>query len=366
MMSVAEQPSAVDDGAGRLFVLENEDLRVVLTDAGARLLELWVPDRDGDRADVVLGRATLAEAAADPYYMGATAGRYANRVRRGGFALDGETQQLDVNEGRNHLHGGRHGFDVRNWTAEPGEDEVVFRYVSEDGEQGYPGRLTACATYRLDGRALEITLSATTDRPTIVNLVNHSYFNLAGHDSGDVLRQLVRLDAGSYVPVDHELLPTGEILAVAGTPFDFREPKTIGSGLREAEAAAGHEEIAAAGYDHNWVLDGAGLRTVARIEDPDSGRVLELATDQPGLQFYTGGKFADVSAKAAGDAGADTAARADTHAGDGTGTRYQAFAGFTLETQTFPDSPNQPGFPSPVLRPGETYLNRMRLSFTRV
>lgn len=349
-MTVAEQTTTVDDAEGRLFVLENEDLRVVLTDAGARLLELWVPDREGRRADVVLGRATLAEAVADPYYMGATAGRYANRIRRGGFALDGVDHQLDINEGRNHLHGGRLGFDLHTWTAEPAEDEVVFRRVSEDGEQGYPGRVTACAAYRLEGPTLEITLSATTDRPTIVNLVNHSYFNLAGHDSGDVLRQLVRLDAGSYVPVDDELLPTGEILAVAGTPFDFREPKTIASGLREAEAAAGHDEIAEAGYDHNWVLDGAGLRTVARIEDPDSGRVLELATDQPGLQFYTGGRFADVSAKSAA---------ADTD------TRYQAFAGFTLETQTFPDSPNRPGFPSPVLRPGETYLNRMRLSFTR-
>jgi aldose 1-epimerase len=350
MMTVAEQTSPADGGEARLFVLENEDLRVVLTDAGARLLELWAPDREGTVADVVLGRATLAEAAADPYYMGATAGRYANRIRRGGFTLDGEAQQLDINEGRNHLHGGRRGFDLHTWTAEPGKDEAVFRRVSEDGEQGYPGRVTACCAYRLDGPTLEITLSATTDRPTVVNLVNHSYFNLAGHDSGDVLRQLVRLDAGRYVPVDDELLPTGEVLDVAGTPFDFREPKAIGRGLREAEAAAGHDEIAAAGYDHNWVLDGTGLRTVARIEDPDSGRVLELSTDQPGLQFYTGGRFADVSAKAAAA---------------GAGGRYQAFAGFTLETQTFPDSPNQPGFPSPVLRPGETYLNRMRLSFAR-
>ena len=363
-MTLAGQTSPADGGEARVFVLENEDLRVVLTDAGARLLELWVPDRDGGRADVVLGRATLAEAAADPYYMGATAGRYANRIRQGGFILDGEAQQLDINEGLNHLHGGRLGFDLHTWTAEPGGDEVVFRRVSEDGEQGYPGRVTACCVYRLNGPTLEITLSATTDRATIVNLVNHSYFNLGGHDSGDVLRQLVRLDAGSYIPVDGELLPTGEVLAVDGTPFDFREPKTIGLGLREAEAAVGHDEIAAAGYDHNWVLDGTGLRTVARIEDPDSGRVLELSTDQPGLQFYTGGRFADVSAK--GDAGTGVGDGVGTAAGAdaGGGGRYQAFAGFTLETQTFPDSPNRPGFPSPVLRPGETYLNRMRLSFS--
>jgi aldose 1-epimerase len=362
MMTVAEQAATGDGRGPRVLVLENEHLRAVLTDAGARLLELWAPGRDGTRADVVLGRPGLAEAAADQYFMGATAGRYANRIRRGEFALDGETHRLDINEGRNHLHGGRPGFDRRTWAVEPGEDEggagvaVTFHLVSEDGEQGYPGRLAASATYRLDGPTLEITLSATTDRPTIVNLVNHSYFNLAGHDSGDVLGQLIRLDAGSYVPVDDELLPTGEIASVAGTPFDFREPKTIGQGRREAAEAAdpGYREIAATGYDHNWVLDGTGLRTVARIEDPASGRVLELATDQPGVQVYTGGRFEDVSAKAP-----------DGTEGEGKPGRYQAFAGFTLETQTFPDSPNHPGFPSPVLRPGETYVNTMKLSFSR-
>ncbi|HUC25505.1 MAG TPA: aldose epimerase family protein [Streptosporangiaceae bacterium] len=336
------EETAISAYPARLFMLQNDDLRVVLTDIGARLLELWVPDRDGVPADVVLGRANLTEAASDPHYMGSTAGRYANRIRRGKFTLDGRACQLTLNEGDNHLHGGRIGFDQRAWSATAETDAVTFQLVSADGEEGYPGTLHATARYALAGRRLEITLTATTDRPTIVNLVNHAYLNLAGHDSGSVLGHIAQIYADHYTPVDDELVPTGEIRSVADTPFDFRTPKRIEAGMAQVENGAAGRGVA--GYDHNWVLNGSGVRRVARFEDRTSGRAVDLSTNQPGLQFYAGGYLAGVSAKGGGS--------------------YASFAGFTLETQTFPDSVNHPHFPSPVLRPGETYANNVALDFS--
>jgi aldose 1-epimerase len=331
-----------------VVTISNDECRAVLTDLGARLLELHVPDRDGVLADVVLGRATLEETATDPNYMGSTAGRYANRIREGRFLLDGTPRQVTCNEGRNHLHGGARGFDQHVWgtRSDPGRDEVTFTLVSPDGEEGYPGTLTTRVTYRLTGRTLDIGIEATTDRTTVVNIVHHSYFNLGGADSGSVLEHLLQLNSSFYIPVDDELLPTGEVLAVGGTPFDFRRPTPIGTHVHEVQhSGAGRVATDGAGYDHNWVLDGTGMREAAVVEDPRSGRRLTMSTNQPGVQVYVGGYLEGVTAKPPL-------------------REYGAFAGLTLETQTFPDSVNHSHFPQPVLRPGETYLNEVRLEFS--
>lgn len=324
-----------------VITISNDVCRVVLTDLGARILELHAPDRDGVLADVVLGRKTYDELPGDPYYFGVTAGRYANRIREGRFAIDGEEFAVTPNEGRNHVHGGERGFDSHVWstTLDAEHDSVTFSRTSPDGEEGYPGNLDARVIYTLDGAALEIRIEAETDRSTIVNLVNHAYFNLAGHDSGTVLEQVLQIDSGFYTPVDAELLPTGEVLSVDGTPYDFREPTPIGKHIDAVEHPAG--------YDHNWVLDGAGMRQVATLTDPVSGRRLTLVTDQPGIQVYAGGYLTGASAK--GDLEA-----------------YAPFAGVTAEMQTFPDSINRPHFPQRVLRPGETYVNVVRYEFSVV
>ena len=323
-----------------ITTITNDVCRVVLTDLGARILELHAPDRDGVLADVVLGRKSYDELPRDPYYFGVTAGRYANRIREGRFEIDGTKHAVTPNEGANHVHGGPRGFDTHVWSTalDPERDSVTFLRRSPDGEEGYPGNLDAHVTYTLDGAALEIRIEAETDRPTLVNLVNHAYFNLAGHDSGTVLEQVLQVDASTYTPVDAELLPTGEILSVAGTPFDFRTETPIGKNVAAVDNA---------GYDHNWVLDGVGMRQVATLTDPASGRRLTLVTDQPGIQVYAGGYLEGASAK--GDL--------DT---------YAAFAGVTAEMQTFPDSINHAHFPQRVLRPGETYVNVVRYEFSVV
>ncbi|WP_037062965.1 aldose epimerase family protein [Pseudonocardia acaciae] len=328
-----------------VVTISNEHCTAVLTDLGARLLELHVPDRDGALADVVLGRPTLAQSATDPNYMGSTAGRYANRIRDGRFVLDGTPHQLTRNEGRNHLHGGERGFDRQAWrvTTRPDRDEVTFHLVSPDGDEGYPGTLTTSVTYRLTGPALDIEIEATTDRATVVNIVHHSYFNLGGADSGSVLDHLLWLNSSFYTPVDDELLPTGEVLAVAGTPFDFRTPTPIGKHLHEVQRTSDR----GAGYDHNWVLAGTGMREVATVEDPRSGRRMAMSTDQPGVQVYVGGYLDGVTAKPPLP-------------------EYRAFAGLTFEAQTFPDSVNHSHFPQPVLRPGQAYRNRSRFEFSTV
>lgn len=330
-----------------LLTIANDRCRAVLTDMGARLLELHVPDRDGQMADVVLGRETFAEIVTDPAYFGSTAGRFANRIRAGRFELDGTPYQLACNEGDNHLHGGDRGFDRYSWSIGLGEDgnQVTFWRVSPHGEENFPGTLTIQVTYRLEDTDLLVTIEATTDAPTLCNIVHHSYFNLAGHRSGPVLDHVVQLNASSYTSVDEDLLPTGEIVAVDGTPFDFRRPTRVGDRNNEIEhSGGGRVSGGPAGYDHNWVLDGEGMRVVAVIAESTSGRKVTVSTQQPGLHLYVGGYLEGTSAK-----------------GGGT---YERFAGFTLESQGFPDAPNHPNFPSTVLRPGERYLNRMVYSFS--
>lgn len=331
-----------------VITLSNDTCKAVLTDLGARLVELHVPDQDGNLADIVLQRPTLEDISTDENYMGSTAGRYANRVRGGKLMIDGKPVQLSINEGNNHLHGGLRGFDRNIWSVEPGADgsEVTFWRISPNGEEGYPGTLTTSVTYRLQGSALNIGIRATTDTATVVNIVHHSYFNLAGHDSGTILDHLLEMRSSFYTPVDDDLLPTGEVLAVDGTPFDFRTPTPIGKNIAQVNhSGAGRMTESGVGYDHNWVLEGVGMREVVYITDPTSGRRLTMSTNQPGVQLYVGGYLDGVTGKSPVGA-------------------YKAFAGLTLETQTFPDAVNHSHFPQAELRPGETYLNTVRFDFS--
>jgi aldose 1-epimerase len=312
-----------------LFTLTNESgFEVSITNYGGAVVSLKTPDRNGSFGDVVLGFETLAEYVGNPLFFGALIGRYANRIARGRFSLDGVEYQLTQNDGVNHLHGGR-GFDKRVWTAleqaESSAASLRLEYLSRDGEEGYPGNLRAQVTYTLADDELQIHYEATTDRDTIINLTNHSYFNLAGR--GSILDHELTLHADAFTPVTGDLIPTGELKPVRDTPWDFTRGKAVGRDL----AAAG-------GYDHNFALndyDGS-LRTAARLYDPGSGRVLEILTTQPGMQFYSG-NFLDGS-----------------FAGKG-GMVYNKYAALCLEPQHFPDSQNHPNFPSTVLRAGEVY-----------
>ncbi|MGH8222943.1 MAG: aldose epimerase family protein [Woeseiaceae bacterium] len=317
---------------------------------GATLQSLSVPDARGGSADVVLGYDDAQRYLDDPQYFGATVGRYANRIANGRFTLDGKEYALARNDGQNHLHGGLAGLDKVVWTlaeAESGSPaRAVFTYVSPDGDQGYPGTLELTAIYSLsDDNELTIEYRATTDAPTVVNVTNHSYFNLAGA-AGDanVMDHRLTLFADRFTPVDAALIPTGERRKVAGAPFDFRKPKPIGRDIREGES----EQIRfGRGYDHNFIVNGkAGeLRPAARLEEPVSGRTMELLVTAPGVQFYSG-NFLD-----------------GTNAGK-SGRVYRQGDGLCLEPQVFPDSPNRPAFPSARLDPGDTYVNRMVLEFS--
>ena len=322
------------------YTLTNDnDIVVKLIDYGAIITELWIPDRDGVAADVVLGYDNIEAYLKETPYFGAIVGRYGNRIGKGTFAIDGEAYQLAVNNGENHLHGGVRGFDKVLWNAEgfreDGAAGVRLSYLSRDGEEGYPGNLGVQVTYLLNNdNELIIRYKATTDRATVVNLTHHSYFNLRGQGNGSILDHELTLNAGYFTPVDAGLIPTGEILSVAGTPMDFTRPKPIG-----ARIDADCEQLAfGGGYDHNWVLDktGGGLTLAARLYDPDSGRQMEIHTEEPGIQFYSG-NFLDGSLT--GKAGAV----------------YQYRYGMCLETQHFPDSPNKGHFPSTRLNPGEVY-----------
>jgi aldose 1-epimerase len=315
-------------------------IEVAVLPYGGIVQSLRVPDREGRRASVVLGFASLDDYVARNPYFGCIAGRYANRIARGRFTLDGETYQLAVNDGPNHLHGGRKGFDKHVWDAAAADGTLSLSRTSPDGEEGYPGTLAVEVTYTLtEQNALRIEYHATTDRPTIVNLTNHSYFNLAGEGAGSIEGHALQLNAGHFTPVDETLIPTGEIAPVAGTPLDFVRPERIGARLRD-----GHEQIVRArGYDHNLVLnrpspDDAALILAARVHEPGSGRTMEVRTTEPSIQFYTG-NFLEA-----------------TLVGP-SGKVYRQGDAFALETQHFPDSPNQPGFPSTVLRPGEVYAS---------
>jgi aldose 1-epimerase len=312
---------------------------------GATLVSLTAPDRSGRFKNIVLGFDSLEPYLAGVPYYGATVGRYANRIAKGRFTLDGKTYQLATNDGPNTLHGGKRGFDKRIWQAEPLAASrgggVQMTLVSAAGEEGYPGELTAQVIYRLDEQNnLEIEYRATTTAPTPVNLANHAYFNLTGDPKVPVLDHVVTLNADSFTPVDATLIPTGELRSVAGTPFDFRSPHAVGAriGDQDEQLRLGR------GYDHNWVLNkkGPGISLAAVVTDPKSGRSLEVRTTQPGVQFYTG-NFMD--GKPAG-----------------VGSVYAHRTGLCFETQHFPDSPNQASFPSTILRPGQVYTQKTILA----
>ncbi|MBC7924110.1 MAG: galactose mutarotase [Bryobacteraceae bacterium] len=305
---------------------------------GARVQNLKCADKSGTVADIVLGYDSIEGYQTENPYFGAIVGRYGNRIAKGRFTLDGKEYKLAVNNGENALHGGLKGFDKVVWQAKelPGTNPAVeLSYISKDGEEGYPGTLSATVRYSLnESSEIRIEYSATTDKKTVLNLTNHAYFNLAGQGVGDILGHRVQLFADRFTPVDAGLIPTGNLGQVAGTPFDFREPHPIGERIQ-----ADHEQIQRGkGYDHNFVVNGAmgTLRPAARVVEPVAGRVLEVSTTEPGVQFYTG-NFLDGSNKGKG------------------GKSYGFRSGFCLETQHFPDSPNQPAFPSTVLAPGSTF-----------
>ena len=335
-MSIHKEPfSQTPDGEQvHLYTLTNPNgLTAKITDYGAILVAMEAPDRDGKMADISLGYDNLDSYIKKGAYFGATVGRYANRIGGAKFELDGVEYKLAANNGPNHLHGGKKGFDKVVWKAEDvtaeGDKAILkLSYLSKDGEEGYPGNLACTVTYTLTkDDELKFSYEATTDKTTIINLTNHSYWNLAGEGNGDILGHELMLNADNYTPVDEGLIPTGEIRSVKDSPMDFTKPMTIGSRI----------EKVGMGYDHNYVINSGGEPTLAaRVHEPTSGRVMEVRTTEPGIQFYTG-NFLDGSITGK------------------SGRAYEKHYAFCLETQHFPDSPNKPDFPSVVLKPGETY-----------
>jgi aldose 1-epimerase len=323
-----------------LFTLRNASgAEADIMNYGGIVQKLFMPDRQGNFADVVLGGDNLQSYLDKTPYFGALIGRFGNRIAGAQFTLNGRTYHLAKNNGENSLHGGLKGFDKVVWTARPLMTPVgpslILSYVSPDGEEGFPGNLEVTAVYTLIERnALKLEFTARTDRPTVVNLTNHSYFNLGGQGSGDILSHLVYINAQQTTPVGKGLIPTGELADVAGTPFDFRQPTTIGARINDPDPVLQFGP----GYDHNWVINKplGTFGLMARVTEPKSGRVMEVWSDQPGLQFYAG-NFLDGSIKGKG------------------GVAYQIRDGFCLEPQHYPDSPNQPNFPSTQLDPGQTY-----------
>jgi aldose 1-epimerase len=316
------------------YTLERGGLRVRILTYGCAVQTIEVPDRSGELGNVVLGCATAADYETKSRFFGAVVGRYGNRIAGGRFSLDGSVFELPVNNGPNSLHGGGHGFDKQVWDAVALDEHTLsLSYVSADGEAGYPGTLHATVTYTLTDDALRLDYRCSSDKPTVVNLTNHSYFNLAGEGTGDVLGHLVTLEAAGFLAVDPSQIPLpGGPVPVDGTPFDFRKPFPIGARLRDP-----HPQLEiGSGYDHTFVLADAPRPEpvlAARVEEPGSGRVLEVLTTEPGVQFYSG-NFLDGTIPGT------------------SGRTYRAGAGFCLETQHFPDSPNRPDFPTTVLRPG--------------
>lgn len=336
-----------DGQAVEAFTFTNANgVEVKAISYGGVITSLEVPDKSGQLGDVVLGYDALQGYLDKSPFFGTIVGRYGNRIGKGTFTIDGQTYKLPINNGPNHLHGGPQGFDKKVWKAEPFERGdavgVVFTHTSPDGDMGYPGTLQARVTYTLtNDNTLRFDYEATTDKPTHVNLTQHSYFNLAGAGNGDILGHEIEFKADRYTPVDAGLIPTGELALVEGTPFDFRTATAIG-----ARIDADHPQIkAGGGYDHNMVFTrtGSDLETLVTVHEPTTGRTMRVATTQPGVQFYTG-NFLD-----------------GTITGKG-GKVYGKRSGFCLETQHFPDTPNKPAFPTTLLKPGETY--RQSTSYT--
>lgn len=341
----------MDDGRDvELYTLCGGGLEVGIMTYGGIIQSLRVPDREGHVANIVLGFPDLSSyVRAGNTYLGAIVGRYANRIANARFMLDGSLHRLECNEGLNHLHGGQSGFDKKVWAARTHISDsrvaVALSHTSQAGSEGYPGELHAEVVYALDtGGVFRIDYRATTTSPTVLSLTNHSLFNLAGEGAGSVLSHTLQIGAERFTPVDDQMIPTGHLAEVAGTPFDFRDPVEIGAFIHEA-----HEQLVVGqGYDHNFVLHpppaSSGLRCAARLVDARSGRTLELSTTEPGLQLYTGNRL-DGTLTGAG------------------GRRYERFGGVALEAQRFPDSPNNSHFPSSVLRPGELYESATELRF---
>jgi aldose 1-epimerase len=332
-----------------LYTLKNHSgMEAKITNYGGIVVSLRVPDKAGKFDDVVLGYESLAGYLKETPYFGALIGRYGNRIARGTFTLDGKEYSLATNNGKNHLHGGLRGFDKVVWTADqvetPAGPSLVLKYLSMDGEEGYPGNLRVQAIYTVtEANELAVEFSATTDKPTVVNLTHHSYFNLAGATATmTILDHTIMIDADRFTPIDSGLIPTGELRDVAGTPMDFRSPTRIGARID----AADDQLRLGLGYDHNWVLNKKepGMRLAARVEESTTGRVLDVLTSEPGIQFYSG-NFLD-----------------GTLTGKG-GKAYVHRYGFCLEPQHFPDSPNKPAFPTVVLIPGQTYGHRIMYKF---
>jgi aldose 1-epimerase len=332
-----------------LYILNSASAEARITNYGGIVVALKVPDRNQKLADVVLGFDDLDGYVSnnnDPKggaFIGAIIGRYANRIAHGTFTLDGKKYSLPLNNGENSLHGGPHGFNNVVWTAKPIRDGIELSYLSKDGEAGYPGNLSVIVRYTLVKSDLRIEYSATTDKPTVVNLTNHSYFNLAGQGQGDILNHQLTLHASRFTPVDANLIPTGELRPVESTPLDFRKATAIGARIN-----ADYDQLRLAhGYDQNWVLDNkaGALAEAAEVYEPNSGRVLKVLTDQPGIQFYSS-NFLDGSIKGKN------------------GIAYQQHAAFCLETQHFPDSPHHPNFPTTELNPKERYHTVTVFSFS--
>ena len=333
-----------------LFTLTNpHGVEVRAMTYGAIITSIRTPDRNGTQADIALGFDSLSGYLAGSPYFGSVVGRYANRIAGGRFTLDGVTYHLARNNGPNSLHGGERGFDKVLWNAEPFQNDsamgVTFRYESPDGEEGYPGTVRVQVSYTLTAdNKLIVDYEATTDKATPINLSQHTYWNLHGEGRAGIVNHVLTLNASAFTPVDSTLIPTGQIASVAGTPFDFRRATAIGSRINES-----NEQLRfGRGYDHNWVIDQASqgsLVPAARLEDPVSGRRLDISTTEPGVQFYSG-NFLDGSIKGKG------------------GSSYGHRTGLCLETQHFPDSPNHANFPSTILRPGQRYQSRTEFVFS--
>lgn len=342
-VGITEKPFGTFDGqAITEYTLTNaKGMQLSIINYGGTITKLTAPDKEGKMGDVVLGYDSLSgyTQKGNPFF-GALIGRYGNRIGKAQFTLDGKTYNLDKNDGQNSLHGGAKGYDKVVWTAEKqGDNALKLTYHSKDGEEGYPGNLDVTVVYTLeDDNAVKIDYTATTDKATPVNLTNHAYFNLSAGNDSTILKEEIQINADKYTPVDAGLIPTGQIADVKGTPFDFTSPKPIGRDIAQVKG----------GYDHNWVLNrtGNGLEKVVTLYDPTSGRVMEVSTTEPGIQFYTGNFLDGTLTNSKG------------------GAKYVKNAALCLETQHFPDSPNKPNFPNTILKPGETYKSTTIYKFS--